>query len=163
MDGNRPMVEKRVKDLMLSLEAFSQISPRRKVAEAVDLLRENRKKGLPLFLLVVDVLDNKQEILGMLSAHNLIGHMESSREPTEELPIFWQGQFQEECEALFDASVSAVMAPVTRVIHETGTLTEAVHLMNRQGIDWLPAVADQEVVGIVLKTALMDEVLSTEP
>ena len=152
------MREKRVKDLMLTLESFLHISPQEKVGDAVKILQEQKRKGLPAFLLVVDVIDQKEEILGMLSPDALLAHMESSREPSEELPIFWQGQFREECEAIFGNSVSEIMSPVTRVIHETGTLTEAVHLMNLQGIDWLPVVAEKEVVGIVLKEALAEEV-----
>lgn len=151
------MAEKRIKDLMLPLEAFSHISPQEKVAQAVGILQEKKRKGLPVFLVVVDLVEEKEEILGMLSPDMLLAHMESSREPTEELPIFWQGQFQEECEAVFGHSVVDVMSPVTRVIHETGTLTEAVHLMNLQGINWLPVVAESQVVGIFLKEALMEE------
>jgi CBS domain-containing protein len=156
------MPEKRVRDLMLALETFSQIPPQQKVADAVEILRDKRRNGLPTFLLVVDALENKEEILGMLSPCSLLDHMESSRKPTEELPIFWQGQFQEECEVIFGRPVSEVMSPVTRVIHETGTLTEAVHLMHLHGIDWLPVVAEKDVVGVVLKEALMDEVFSAK-
>jgi CBS-domain-containing membrane protein len=152
------MAEKRIKDLMLSLEAFSHISPQEKVGHAVKVLETRKQQGLPAFLLVVEVIDQKEEILGMLSPETLLSHMESSREPTEELPIFWQGQFQEECEAVFGNAIADVMSPVTRVIHGTGTLTEAVHLMHLQGTDWLPVVAEQSVVGIILKDALIEEV-----
>ncbi len=158
--SNNEMSEKRIKDLMLDPDAFTHISPQAKVVEAVKVLSEKWHNQLPAFVLVVDEAENKEEILGMLSPDNVLGHMESSAEPVDELPIFWQGQFDEECEIILDSPIVDIMSSVTRVIHESGTLTEAVHLMNLQGINWLPVVADEEVVGILLKEALLKEVFA---
>ncbi|MBW2319113.1 MAG: CBS domain-containing protein [Deltaproteobacteria bacterium] len=158
--SNNEMSEKRIKDLMFDPDAFTHISPKAKVAEAVKVLSEKWHSQLPAFVLVVDESENKEEILGMLSPDNVLGHMESSAELVDELPIFWQGQFHEECEVILDSPIVDIMSSVTRVIHESGTLTEAVHLMNLQGINWLPVVADEEVVGILLKEALLKEVFA---
>jgi CBS domain-containing protein len=52
------------------------------------------------------------------------------------------------------------MSPVTHVIHQSGTLIEAVHLMNSGKIDWLPVVEGGNVVGILFKEDLFNEVFA---
>jgi CBS domain-containing protein len=154
------MPEKRIKDLMLDLGTLERISPHTKLAEAVKVLHEKQQNLCPPFLLVVDEVEHKEEILGMLSMDDVLGHMGSSAEPMEELPIFWQGQFGEECEAVLQRTAGEIMLPVTHVIHETGTLMEAVHLMNSGRVHWLPVVREKGVVGILLKEDLFKEVLA---
>jgi CBS domain-containing protein len=162
--GSHTMPEKRIQDLMLDLGTLERISPQTRLAEAVKRLDEKRHSLCPPFLLVVDEVENKEEVLGMLSMDDVLGHMEPSTESMEELPIFWQGQFREECEVIIERPAAEIMSPVTRVIDQRGTLMEAVHLMNSVKIDWLPVVEGGEVVGILLKEDLFKEVLAaTQP
>lgn len=154
MDKKRP--EKRIKDLMLHLRTLQQISPEKKAMEGVNLL--DKRGDMPMIPLVLVV--DKEEIVGILSLDDVLNQMESAEQPVEELPIFWQGQFHEECLAVMDRPVGEVMSPVTHVIRQSGTLTEAVHLMNSRCLDWLPVVEGEEVVGILPKEALLQEVLA---
>jgi CBS domain-containing protein len=153
------MSEKRIKDLMLDVLALERISPQTKVAEAVKVLNERHKSRCPSSLLVVDEVEDKEEILGILSIDDILAHMESSTKATEELPIFWQGQFLEECDVILERPGSEIMSPVTHVIHQSGTLMEAVHLMTSHKIDWLPVVEGESVVGILLKEDLFKEIV----
>jgi len=158
------MPEKRIKDLLLELGSLQRISPHTKVADAVKMLDEKRQSRSCSFLLVVDEVEKNEEILGMLSVNDIVGHMEPSTESMEELPIFWQGQFREECEAILERPTGEIMSPVTHVIHQSGTLMEAVHLMNSGRIDWLPVVEGEDVVGILFKENLFSElVAATKP
>lgn len=151
---------KRIKDLMLDLVSIERISPHTKVAEAVKLLDDSRKSGYPSCLLVVDEVEDEEEILGMLSIDDILTHMEPSTKSMEDLPIFWRGQFWEECETILQKPAVEVMSPVTLVIHESGTLIEAVHLMNSGEVDWLPVVKGEDVVGILFKEHLYGEILA---
>jgi CBS domain-containing protein len=155
------MPEKRIKDLMLDVLALERISPQTKVAEAViKLLNEKQKIRRPSSLLVVDEVENREEILGMLSIDDILAHMESSIKAVEELPIFWQGQFLEECKVILDRRGSEIMSPVMHVVHQNGTLMEAVHLINSYKIDWLPVVEGKNVVGILFKEDLFKEIVA---
>ena len=154
------MPEKRIKDVMLDLGTLERIFPRTKVAEAVRILNKKQQGRCPLFLLVVDEIENKEEIVGMLSMDDVLGRMESSAQSVEELPIFWQGQFQQECEAVLEKPTGEIMSPVTHVIDQGGTLMEAVHLMNLGRVDWLPVLEGEDVVGILLKEDLFKEVIA---
>jgi CBS domain-containing protein len=158
MDKKRP--EKRIKDLMLHLRTLQQISPQKKAMEGVNLLDERGDMSMIPLVLVVDKVQGKEEIVGILSLDDVLNQLESAEQPVEELPIFWQGQFHEECLSVMDRPVGEVMSPVTHVIRQSGTLTEAVHLMNSRCLDWLPVVEGEEVVGILLKEALLQEVLA---
>lgn len=157
---NAEMPEKRIKDLMLDPASFDRVFLRTKVSEAVRMMDEKRRSRCPSFLLVVNEGENKEEILGMLSMNDVLYHMESSAQSMEELPIFWRGQFQEECEVLLRSTTGEIMSPVTLVIDQNGTLMEAVHLVNSGEIDWLPVVEGEEVVGILLKEDLFREVIA---
>ena len=152
--------QKRIKDLMLNLRALGRISPRAKVAEALKSLDKRRLRRSPQFLLVVEKVDNKEEILGKISIDEILDQIEPSTVTQEELPIFWQSQFWEECEDIMQMTTSSIMSPVTHVIHQSGTLIEAVHLMNASKIDWLPVVEGGDVVGILFKEDLFNEVLA---
>lgn len=156
------MPEKRIKDLMLDVLALERISPQTKVAEAIKVLNERGKnRYCSSYLLVVDEVKDEEEILGMLSIDDILTHMESSTKASEELPIFWQGQFLEECEAILERPGSEIMSPVMHVIHQNGTLMEAVHLMTSHKIDWLPVVEEgASVVGILLKEDLLKEIVA---
>ncbi len=160
MCSEKTMPEKRIRDIMLELDSFQRISPRRKALDAVKMLGKRARGKVPRFLLVVDKVGDKEEILGVVSVDDVLGRMEPSTGSMEELPIFWQGQFYQECESLFERTSSEIMSPVTRVIHQSGTLMEAVHLMNSGKFDWLPVVEGEDVVGILLKEDLFKEVLA---
>jgi CBS domain-containing protein len=152
--------EKRIKDLMLHLKVLKQISPQNKAIEGLNLLDEHDDMPMNPLVLVVEKAQGEEKIVGILSLDDVLNHMESAEKPVEELPIFWQGQFHEECLAVLDRPVGDVMSPVTHVIRQSGTLTEAVHLMNFRCLDWLPVVEGGEVVGILLKETLLQEVLA---
>ena len=157
---DKKKLENRIKDLMVHLKALQHISPQKKAMEGVSLLGEQGHMSKVPFVLVVDNAQSNEEIVGTLSLDNILDRIESAEQPVEELPIFWQGQFHEECVAVLERPVEEVMSPVTHVIRQSGTLTEAVHLMNSRCLDWLPVVEGEEVVGILLKEALLQEVFA---
>ncbi len=155
------MPEKRIKNLMVEMGSLRCIPPRAKVADAVNMLDEKQQnKGLLPFLLVVDEVGKGEEILGILSIHDILDHMGRSTECREELPIFWRGQFMEECKATLQKSAGEIMSHVTHVIDQNATLMEALHLMNCGKVDWLPVVEKEEVVGILFKKDLFNEVFA---
>jgi predicted transcriptional regulator len=152
--------EKRIRDLMIRLDTLHRVPPQTKVREGVNVLSEKWGTRLPPFVLVVDEIENKEEILGMLSLNDVLRHLESSSGPVDELPIFWQGQFREECESVLNMSTGEIMSPVALVIKQNCTLTEAVHLMYSKCVDWLPVVEGEQVVGILLQETLLGEVVA---
>lgn len=154
------MAEKRIKDLMLDLESLERISPDVALKEAVSKLGDKLRSMCPAFLVVVDEFDDNAEILGMLSVDDILFHLEPSAASMEELPIFWEGQFQEECSTILDRGVGEIMSSVTHVIHQSGTLMEAVHLLNTGEMDCLPVVDDGNVVGLLFKEDVFREVLA---
>jgi CBS domain-containing protein len=153
------MREKRIKDLMLNIERFQRISPQIKVAEAVRALAEKRSGTGPPLLLIVEESGNKEEIVGILSIDNILSCIKPPPNPMEDIPIFWQGQFRAECEAILERLVSEIMSPVICVTHESGTLMEALHLMNSKKADSLAVVQGEDVVGVLSKEDLFEEVL----
>lgn len=152
-------LEKQIKDLMISLDALEQIAPDAKVAEGIRKLGGGNRAARAPLVLIVETGRGTEKIVGTLSLDDVLGHMQSSGEPKDELPIFWRGQFREECETVLNMPASGVMSPITHVIHQDGTLTEAVYLMNSKRVNWLPVVEGESVVGVLAKQALLHEAL----
>ena len=156
--------------MMIRLDRLRQVSSQKTVGEAVRNLRfKSTNSGGP-FLLVVDKDKNREEILGTFSLSNIMASIDLSINFQEQLPIFWRGQFLEECVAVLKKRVFEVMSPIENAVHENGTLMEALHLMISKDKNFLAVLSGKDLVGILVKQNIMDEITrvvkhqtSTEP
>jgi CBS domain-containing protein len=144
--------EKLVKDFMRSLDHYSYIKEDETVKEAMRLMDKARKEGThPCLFVVGEEQYEKQFIKGFvtpselvfgLSAHFLKGAQKSG-------PVFWEGQLEAECMEGLNKSVREIMVPVVACVRETNMLMEAVFLLNKYRIDFLPVVKRDDVVGMI--------------
>ena len=144
--------------MMIRLDRLRRISSQKTVEEAVGILRiKSKNSGFP-FLLVVDKNKNREEILGTFSLENIIASIDISIDFQEQIPIFWRGQFLEECNAVLKRRVFEVMSPIVHAVPENGTLMEALHLMIPKDVNILAVLNGKDLVGILVKQNLMDEI-----
>jgi hypothetical protein len=64
-------------------------------------------------------------------------------------PIFWEGQLKSECAEAFQKHVGEIMAPIKTCINGTEKLMEAIFLLNKYQVGFLPVVRCEEVTGII--------------
>lgn len=144
--------------MMIRLDRLRRVSSQKTVGEAVrDLRGKSSDSGFP-FLLVVQKNKNREEILGTLSLANIMVSIDLSINFNEQIPIFWRGQFLEECGAVLKKRVSEVMSPIIHAVHENGTLMEAIHLMISKDNHILAVLSGKDLVGILVKQTLIEEI-----
>jgi len=145
-------MEKLVKDLTRPLDQYCYIKEDETVQEALQLMDKAREEDKHLCLVVVGTEASEKEIIkGFvtptelvfgLSAHFLKGAQKSG-------PIFWEGQLEAECLEGVKKRVGEIMVPIKACVRETELLMEAVFLLNKYQVDFLPAISKEEVVGII--------------
>ena len=144
--------------MMIGLDRLRRVSSQKTVDEAVRRLKsKSTNSGFP-FLLVVDKNQNREEILGTFSLANIIASIDLSINFHEQIPIFWRGQFLEECSTVLKRRVFEVMSPIVHAVPENGTLMEALHLMISKNNNTLAVLSGKDLVGILVKQNLMDEI-----
>ncbi|MCB2185360.1 MAG: CBS domain-containing protein [Deltaproteobacteria bacterium] len=158
--GGRPaamagVMEKRVSDLILDVNQVAWIEPQTPILEAVRKLRQQLAAGGPGFLLVV----NQDEILGTISLTDVLLHIEPPASLAEDIPIFWQGQFEDLTKKFLGQPVAEAVQPLSHALNQGGTLMEALHLMNSKGVELVIAMQGGQVAGLLSRDRLLQEIL----
>ena len=143
---------------MIRLDKLRRVSSQKSVGEAFRDLRVRSADSVFPFLLVVEKNKNREEILGTLSLSNIMAAIDLSIDFQEQLPIFWRGQFLEECGAVLKRGVFEVMSPIEHAVHESGTLMEALHLMISKESQVLAVLNGKDLVGMLIRQNLMEEI-----
>jgi CBS-domain-containing membrane protein len=153
--------EKIVKNVMRSLDQYYYIDENDNIQKALALMDNIRKEGKPLCLVVSDAGPFEGEIIkgfvtpsalvfGLLS-HFLKGVQRSG-------PIFWEGQLATECLEGANKRVGEIMLPIQAYVRENEMLMEAVFLLDKYKMDFLPVVKKDEVVGIIHLDDILKEI-----
>ncbi len=153
--------EKIVKNFMRSLDQYRYIDEDDNIHKALVLMDEIRKEGKPLCLVVSEAGPFEGEIIkgfvtpselvfGLLS-HFLKGVQRSG-------PIFWEGQLETECLEGVNKRVEEIMLPIKAYVRENEMLMEAVFLLDKYKMDFLPVVSKDEVAGIIHLDDILKEI-----
>lgn len=153
--------EKIVKNFMRSLDQYCYIDENDNIQKAFALMDNIRKEGKPLCLVVSEAGRLEGEIIkgfvtpselvyGLLS-HFLKGIQRSG-------PIFWEGQLETECLEGVNKRVGEIMLPIKAYVRENEMLMEAVFLLDKYKMDFLPVVSKDEVVGIIHLDDILKEI-----
>ena len=154
------MSEKRVSQLLQKIEEVEWVGPHTPVAEAVRRLGRQRRRGCEGVLLVVSREQGEEEVLGTLSLEDVLARLEPPPPQGDDLPIFWQGQFQDRLRLALEGRVEDYMSPLRHALNQGGTLMEALHLMNLHQTRLLVVMQGESVVGILTREHLVREVVA---
>ncbi|MBU2520829.1 MAG: CBS domain-containing protein [Proteobacteria bacterium] len=155
--------KKIVKNYMRSLDQYCYIDEDENIQKALVAMSNVRKEGKDQCLVVLGAGHLEKEIIkgfvtpsvlvfGLLS-HFLKGVQRSG-------PIFWEGQFETECHEGVNKRVVEIMLPVKAYVRESEMLMEAVFLLDKYKMDFLPVVRKDEVVGIIHLDDILKEIYS---
>ena len=151
------MSEKRVRDLLRPIEDIPWISPDDTLAQAVVAMDPAGGAGHGL-VLVVREDGAAREILGTIALGDVLSGMEPPLKSAEDLPIFWEGQFQDQAREILGRPAGQLVTAPRQALNLSGTLMEALHLMNSTGVDLLFVVHDGSVKGLLQKELLCKEI-----
>lgn len=173
------MDEKRVKDLMVSLDEYPVVSQDATLRQAVLALEEAQKR-LPggrqpyRAVLVVDekkrivgkigqlaflaALEPRYDVIGDLDALSVAGVSEEFVASMMEHYRFFQERLSDLCARSSRVLVKDVMRPVTQSVDENATLRETIHRIVMWQTLSLLVTRDDAVVGLVRLSDLFDAV-----
>ena len=144
----------KAKDLMIPLQDY--LNPRNTLKEAVNLLRVARRgeervgvKGLP-------VLNEKMELVGMLSMGDILRAVYPSYMSMMNLGEFtWDGMLEEMAKTVADRKVEDHMTKEVVTVKEDDPLMECVDHMIRHRIQRLPVLDESgKVKGMIYEREL---------
>jgi len=153
--------EKLVKDLMRPLEQVPCVRERGSLRETMELMSDMEREGKPLCLLVTgEDSYEKGVIKGTVSAKDLVFGLFANflKGARRSGPIFWEGQFEVECLEGVKKCAGEIMTPFKGCVRETETLMEAVFLMNKFGLSFLPVIHEDEVTGLIHLEEILEEI-----
>ncbi|MBW1895629.1 MAG: CBS domain-containing protein [Deltaproteobacteria bacterium] len=153
--------ERIVKDFMRPLGQYHSVKEAEPVREGVRLLSKAKEKGQPPCLIVVGEKPSEKEIIkGFVSSaelvFGLVAHFLKGAEKSG--PIFWEGQLEAECLEGAKESVGEIMVPIKTCVRDDEMLMEALFLLNKYHVDFLPVVNKEDVVGMIHLEDILQEV-----
>ena len=144
--------QKLVKHVMRPLDQYRFVKEEETLRDAIELMSKAKGEGkLPCLIVVGEERSEKDVIKGFLTPREALFGLTTRflRGAETSGPIFWEGQFEAECFDAMTRPVSEVMAPIRAYVRQTEMLMEAVFLLNKYEEDFLPAIGEDEVVGII--------------
>lgn len=157
--------EKRVKDIMTSIDEYSSVSANSTVKEAISILKRSFCPDSDASCSghgSVLVYDNNQ-LVGLITFRVLLTAIEPRFMKVDQwaVPVFWEGLFTERCREEARKKVKDIMTPITLVtLDANDTIIKAVHAMIKHKLGSLPVVKDGAVVGMVRITEIFHEISS---
>ena len=143
---------KLVKHVMRPLDQYLFIKEDETVQDAIRLMNQAKGEGrLPCLIVVGEEQGEKDVIKGFLTPREVLFGLTTRflKGAEKSGPIFWEGQFEAECLEAMTRRVNEVMSPIRAYVRQTEMLMEAVFLLNKYEEDFLPAIGDDEVVGML--------------
>lgn len=170
-----PQAEKLVKDVMVPLEEYTQVSTNDTVAQAIDALRKSFEAKLSTDTLMETghrsmlVMDSKKKVLGILCIMDLLRatmpvYLDAPKpflaDAIQYSPMFWRGLFSKEILALKDKTVGEIMSEPPKRIEYTANLAQAAHGMLQENCRRMLVVKENMPVGILREQDLFFEMVS---
>ena len=121
------------------------------IVEAAKLLLDNHVSGLP-------VVDDKGSIVGIVSEGDFLrrGELNTERQRSAFLEFFVSpGRLADEYVHAHGRLVEEVMNTPAKTISPQASASEAVEMMEREGINRLPVIDGEKLVGIVTRSDLL--------
>lgn len=173
------MTQKRVRDLMLSLDAYATIDGNQSLREALEVLSLSQENLTPgrHFHRAVLVLNKNGEVTGKLSQWAVLRSLEPALlKCDDEASLFrsglsgdfiesikstlalFRGNLEQICATAGSITVSDAMVPIGESISEDAPLTDAIHLLVVKHAQSLPVTRHGRVVGILRQSDVFEEV-----
>jgi CBS domain-containing protein len=152
--------EKVVKDLMIPLEDYPHIPHWFTLDQAVIIVREAAIKFEGSFEpRAMLVFDEKYGLLGILTLKDIVRGLEGEilGGPGAEA-LSWKDLVGPELKRQAQKQVSEIMSPFTVTVGSSDSLVKALSLMLQEGIERIPVLEDNKVVGLIRLTDLFREI-----
>ncbi len=155
-------LEEKVREFMHPLHQYASIRETESVRRALQLMGDAQEGDKQPLLIVVGDNPLNKVIQGFITPSDVVfGIADHFLRGAERIgPIFWKGQFKSECLEAFEKKAADIMSPVENCISGGENIMEAIFLLNRQQVKFLPVVESDEVIGIIHLEDIFTEINS---
>lgn len=165
-------VEKRVGDVMIPIDDYTTIEKDQTIKEAILRLKRSfilkvaTGKIMETGHRSILVFDRHEEVIGVLTIEDLLKAImpayinapkPSMADSIQFSPMFWQGMFTKETQALVIKKIEEVMSPAPLTIASDANLMEASYIMVTNNARRLVVVDAGKVVGMLREQDLFFE------
>ncbi len=155
------MIANQVRDIFIHLADFPHIAQDASIREAFAVLQKQHLTAGWRFRHLL-VFDAQETLVGILGIRDLLRalmpdylkataaqHVFGALPDDTALSALWQDSFVAQCRQANEMRVEKHMAPVHDTVQLGDPLTRAAYLMISNGIDMLPVLDGEKVVGVV--------------
>jgi len=168
--------EKRARDIMIPLEAYTTLDPEATVQEAILKIKRSFEELLTTSRLMTSghrsllVLDKRGELIGILSILDLLGALRPSylsapkpslADSMQYSAMFWTGLFTSQVKQLAKKRIGNIMSTPPPAIDEDTNLMEIINLLYTEQSRRLVVTRQGKVVGVVREQEIFFEVART--
>jgi len=158
--------EKKVKDLMISLEDCPHIPYWFSLRQTIAIVREEAIKFEGQFeFRAVLVFDEKYQLMGLLTLRDIIKGLEPRFlhetklfETDPSLMLIVGDLFGPNLKEAAQKPVSEVMSPIKITVQGNDPIAKAIFLMIKEDVSLMPVIQDHKVAGIIRLSELFKEV-----
>ena len=150
------MPEKKVKDLMISLEDYPHIPYWFTLRQAMAIVREASIKFAGYLPRSILVFDEKYHLMGMLTLRDIIRGLEPTflKEseyitPDPSLTVLVKDLFGPGLKESYQKAVSDVMSPIRVTINAEDSIAKALFLMMKENVGMMPVMQENKVAGMI--------------
>lgn len=148
--------EKKVKDLMISLEDYPHIPYWFTLRQAMAIVREAAIKFGGFMPRSVLVFDEKYHLMGMLTLRDTIRGLEPTflrdaefAETDPGLNVLLKDLFGPGLKDAIQKAVSEVMSPIRVTVNAEDSIAKALFLMMKENVGMMPVLKDNKVAGMI--------------
>lgn len=140
------------KDIMTT-DVFT-VGPNDTVEKVIKILIENKISGVP-------VINEKREVIGVVSEGDLLIRNQKLRPPAfiqilgGTIYLDDPEDFKEELKKAFAYKIEDIMTAVPATVEEDTPVDEIASIMSEEGINRVPVVRDDRLVGIVTRADII--------
>ena len=156
-------MEKVVTDIMHPLTSYPSVFERESLGRILGLMADVVKDKKRHHLIVVESTKSEKKVIkGFITPREIVfgvaGHFLEGAENIG--PIYWEGQLQSECMESFRKHAGEIMEPIKACINGSERIMEAIFLLKRYQLLFLPVVRCEEVIGIIHLDDILEEIVS---
>ena len=168
-----PLEEKKVIDVMVSIEDYSTLTQESTVKDAIEKLEKSFSSKISTSRLMetghrsLFVLDNNGALSGIVTIKDMLKAImpaylsapkPSTADSIQYSPMFWKGMFYKEIQKLAKMKVADIMSPAPLTIEADANLMEAAYMMVDNKVQRLAVMESGNLAGTVREQDLFFEI-----
>ena len=154
-------INKTVSEFTIPLEAYPHLQDDQTLQDAINIVHLFACNDYLQFAEVL-ILNDKKQVIGQVTVHEILQGIEPRLLKKEENPdfegleidypnlaILWEDSFFKECHKRVDKPIKEFLSPIKATVKASDPLLKALYIMTHTNENNLPVLEDNKVVGMI--------------